>query len=392
MNIVIPLGVSAYNVIRYWAEDFGRVFREYGHLVYVWDVTKGDWPYGSVSADVFFAPQGWGVWQEDDGSTTDYSKQILGRKTNMIHVHYFLDNPIYHIKRIFANIENRLALYCDESYDEFVTQGLKTDITAGGFLPHPGICYNHGKGEWPQKDIDVLFTSTARAYGTQRKFNFLEQIDKKHKLNGKTVRLANDIIDYLQADKGYKGLWEGVCDVCKHQKISVNDFTPAEICMLSYAVDENLRNWKKGVLLDFAVKNQWKVHVYGPGWEDHPLSNKLFGKYPVDYLETIALNARAKISINSNGNHTHGSHERVFNALLNGAIPLTEGSSYFEKELSGLFLTMSDGAKVDKLLTDNEYFEQMSRKAMAVAKKKHTLEKRAQKVLKYINDFRQYVN
>lgn len=81
-----------------------------------------------------------------------------------------------------------------------------------------------------------------------------------------------------------------------------------------------------------------KVHVFGEpswnnpkgskGWKD--LENIVFHP-PVSYSESFKITSQAKISLNSMPFFHHGSHERVLNALVSGAVPLTTQNGFIQE-------------------------------------------------------------
>ena len=111
---------------------------------------------------------------------------------------------------------------------------------------------------------------------------------------------------------------------------------------------------------------------------------------------------RAKITLNVMPWFKNGAHDRVFNAMLNGSVSLTDGSVYLDDEVlcddncikydlkmlrdykkSGF----TDGTvlallkkKIDKVLNDNAYRDKMALNAFATAVLDHTWKMRAREI------------
>lgn len=392
MNIAVLLGQSQYDVLRHWAYMLGKCFTQYNNRVFFWDlVRESSWPHANEAIDVIFAMNGWGV-----ADNAYLYRHIPGNKDKQIVVWYIVDNPIHHVERLSVKMKNRIDLYVDESFDDFTTNILKCPSNAGAFLPHPAVP-NKLCAENMERDIDVLFTSSA--FGLPER-NFDSLVNRTALYRNKFLRISdkefilflNDIIDLLISDDTNKSLWEGMKTIAEDKHYPVEQFSRDFICVLLYGMDAFLRAQKKYDLLNFAIQMGLMVTAYGAGWENHTLAKKILIKGEVPFDEIPSLNARAKISLCSNVNYSHGSHERVFNALCNGSIPLTEGSSFYDRELPGLFVTKKDTDEINKLLTDDNYFNEISQKGMKLVKRKHSIERRALKILQYINGYNKYIN
>ncbi len=383
MKIAILLGRGQYDATRIFSLSMGQAWQDMGHEIVVWDlVSQPKAPFDANSKiDAFFSINGPGVIELENGDVDNVYDEITGVTdiSRAVVVWFLVDNPIDHYNRLKIPVANRVVLYVDESFAEFTSGVLRCETAADAFMPHAGMLY---KGEQVKRDIEVLFTSSAFS---KPELAFDPRIDTD------TRQFISDSIDILCADKTHKGIWEAIIEVAAAKKYDHPQWDRWLVNSLVYHIDRYIRPYIKYQLLKFALDMGLKVHVYGNGWEEHPWANKLFGKKAVPFSETPLLNARAKIALNSNNNLTHGSHERVFNSMINGAIPLTDGSSYYDRQFPGVCLSMSDEEKIHKLLTDETFFEQESTAARRIALRGHTWAHRAATVEKMIKDYRKHV-
>ena len=76
-----------------------------------------------------------------------------------------------------------------------------------------------------------------------------------------------------------------------------------------------------------------ELHLLGRGWENHP-SSGLSNVHRIDdripYGETLAYMADARINLNVMPGFKKGTHDRIFNTLLQHSIPLTDSSTWID--------------------------------------------------------------
>ena len=109
----------------------------------------------------------------------------------------------------------------------------------------------------------------------------------------------------------------------------------------------------------------------------------------VEYEESLRLLTQAKIALNVSPQFFSGSHERVFDAALNGAACLTTRSSYLAENFApdqemayyDVVETNSVVEQVRSLLEDDSGRRDMAQAAKITAERKHTWAVRAEAVL-----------
>jgi hypothetical protein len=374
MNLAVVLGGSQYNVLRYCAALYAAEFAK-EHKVFFWDVSRDTaWPYGAQGVDLVFAFNGSGVgFDPERKEDINNYLSIPGDPARRVVAWHMVDHPVYHYYRLRVKMPHKLVFYIDRSFASFTTAVLGCRVAADAFLPHGGIA---GTAEGGQRDIDLLFTGTALP---RPEFSF-------PRLGREGTAFAVEVIERLLAQPRLS-LWDGTLATAREDGINLSSWSAAAICIFLGYVDTYLRAYKKCYLLEWAVKAGLTVYVYGEGWREHSLASKLQGLTEVDFGEVPKLNARAKIALSSNGNLQDGSHERVFNALASGALPLTDYSSYYEETIAGLYLTTEDGEKISRLLADESYFASLSQQATATAQE-HTWGERARLLLNYVEEYR----
>ena len=124
-----------------------------------------------------------------------------------------------------------------------------------------------------------------------------------------------------------------------------------------------------------------------------PFANKLNIHGAVSYDTVLDAFSRTKIVVQDQAEFNNGGHDRVFTAMLNGAVVVSEYSSYLDKEFDDgseiyLFDWKNIGQQmnvVDVLLVDESKRLASAIRAYGKAKAKHRWENRAQRVLEMMS-------
>ena len=76
------------------------------------------------------------------------------------------------------------------------------------------------------------------------------------------------------------------------------------------------------------------IWLLGRGWENHPsanLSNVHIINDRVPFADTLSVMEKAKINLNVMPWFKAGTHDRIFNILLSGSLPLTDSSKWLKE-------------------------------------------------------------
>ncbi|MFQ9083217.1 MAG: glycosyltransferase [Clostridium sp.] len=143
------------------------------------------------------------------------------------------------------------------------------------------------------------------------------------------------------------------------------------------------------------AKSGLEVHVYGNGWEKDELAQyeniKRHGA--VSYTEALDIMTNTKIVINKMPLFLDGSHERVFTAMLNGAVCCTDESGYWKQEfIDGESICFYDFQDLDnleniikELLLNLDKAGKIAQNGYDIAIHKHQWKNRAEQILEICN-------
>lgn len=164
--------------------------------------------------------------------------------------------------------------------------------------------------------------------------------------------------------------------------------------MLPYCWDLLLyiKAWRRIKGMEFLVKNDIPVDVFGDGWEKVPFADKLRLHGSISYEESLHIYANAKILFQDQGEFNYGANDRTFNAMMNGAVLVTEYSRYLDEDfVNGQDLFMYDWQHgeqqvqvIHELLQDDCRRLAVAINAYGKAKRFHTWRNRAQKILEAV--------
>lgn len=152
-------------------------------------------------------------------------------------------------------------------------------------------------------------------------------------------------------------------------------------------VDLYLRFYERQQVLKQLVESGVTVHVYGHGYEDFQVSRPecLICHGPVDSLECLKQMQKSRISLNVMPWFRDGAHDRIFNAMANGSVSLSDESRYLTRQLKDgediLFydlLQLEDMTnRVKDLLKNPEVLYRISQQAYHKAREYHLWKHRA---------------
>lgn len=155
------------------------------------------------------------------------------------------------------------------------------------------------------------------------------------------------------------------------------------------AIIAYIKAWRRKTLVVELLNAGIALDVFGAGWDkmDLPQGAKLHGA--IAYEDMLQVMSKAKIVVNDEACFNEGAHDRVFTAMLNGAVVVSEYSSYLAEEfILDQDLVMFDWQniggqiqKIPELLTNKTYRERMARNAYNKVIKRHTWRNRAERML-----------
>lgn len=202
--------------------------------------------------------------------------------------------------------------------------------------------------------------------------------------------ILDDVADYLENNT--ENVWSALKLVLREKGFEGGGYLRQ---MMPFCWDLLLyiKTWRRIKGVEMLVKNDVRVDVFGSGWEIVPFADKLSLHGDISYEETLQVYAQSKILFQDAGEFNHGANDRTFNAMLNGAVLVTEYSKYLDDNfVNGQDLFMYDwknGEKqvevIHELLNDDCRRLAMAVNAYGKADKNHRWKNRVQQILLALN-------
>lgn len=105
----------------------------------------------------------------------------------------------------------------------------------------------------------------------------------------------------------------------------------------SNCIDWAIRMYQRERVVTALAESGLDIYLLGRGWENHP-SAGLPNVHRIDdripYKEPLSYMADAKINLNVMPGFKDGTHDRIFNTLLQHSLPLTDSSKWIDENFT----------------------------------------------------------
>lgn len=403
---------NAVETLGYFSEQIALELEHLGYDTYFVDY---DNLYETVNAIPKFAELGHtalltfnyiGLGEED--IFRDASGRLIWEKYEMQYLNILVDHPFYYHSKLLTSLQ-RLTVFCIDRehvaymrrfYPEIRVKFLP--LAGNVLLPRVGqgrdITYeevwNYEQSLLPyeKRRYDVVFT--ANYVPMQQLEQKLLMLDEEYAAFYREI--ASDLI--RNPAQSVDVVME------RHIKnelgsVSESDMRGAMSGML--LVDLLIRTYFRGEIVRTLAEADIKVHVFGADWD------KLACKKPWNIIKNegqesggmlssalcVEAVRNAKISLNVMPWFKDGAHDRIFTAMLQRTVALTDDSRYLREEFAdGKDIAFFSLMKPDKLpdiiyglLRDEENAACIAENGYMRAKRAHTWRERTQELISYTN-------
>lgn len=264
-------------------------------------------------------------------------------------VDMFMDPPL----RFHPALENTPSKYrlfcCDREHVEYVKQYFGKQVPKVEFMPHIGVVPSPDAKKIPynERKYDILFCGTY--YRPEGQFdnikNFFAEDSSVYKLYEKTLENLKENSSLSVA--------QGVLFTVDQFGWEIPEASLKYILNISNYVDWAIRMYQRGRVVTVLAESGLELYLLGRGWENHPSAafpnvHRIDDRIP--YGDTLAYMADARINLNVMPGFKEGTHDRIFNTLLQRSVPLTDSSTWIDENYT-------DGE--DIALYDLDHLEQL---------------------------------
>ncbi len=255
-----------------------------------------------------------------------------------------VDHPINYDQYLRQPIRELRVGVVDRKHAEFVRK-VYPEVRSVFFLPHGGI-ETEGHRPYAEREIDVLYTGMCQEERDYGALNFLPD---------QGVAFYRQVMEILLREPWHtteEAVWRAIGE------LRLAPTPEQELLMLkdaSVTSEWNMRRVYKLEILRLLGEAGIRVEVIGDHYEDPDIvwPENIHFRPPVTMEECRRLTGNAKISLNIMPWFKDGGHDRVFNAMLNGAVSVTDTTGYLQERFThGRDIVFYDLADLPQLVTN----------------------------------------
>lgn len=284
-------------------------------------------------------------------------------------VDIFMDPPLRFHTAMEKHPQNYLMFCCDWDHVEYVKKYFGQSVPCVGFMPHVGVMPDQNIPLIPyaQKKYDVLFSGTY--YSPENRLSQVEEMVEK----GTAVYDFYQILFECLVEDSRLTIEQGAFRTIERMGLPVDQDMLKSLMRCAEPVDWAIRMYQRGRVVEVLAESGVELYLLGRGWENH-----CSAKYPnvhriddrIPYADTLAYMADARLNLNVFPWFKSGTHDRIFNALLQHSLPLTDSSRWVDENFTnGEDIALYDLEYLEKLpeivgelLRDTERAERMIQK------------------------------
>lgn len=345
-----------YGVLDIFAKSFAQALRAAGRCVRLMDVSGGEKTLIQAAQENAYAcvvgfQTGIFTAQLPDG-------RLFGNFFTCPKFNFIFDHPLYISYHLLLPLQDYYVLAQDRDYAAYVRKYMDNVKNAWHFPPAGQ------QGELASAKERALVTENVKKYeltfiGTYN--NYRERLAEIKKMDKKERRLAAALMKELKRhpDLTIEAAFERVLGTEQVSGMSRRTFAvrlhrmmEAGRAMIFYFREKAVR-----AIIEAGIE----LHVFSDSWKNSPLSGHpcLVIHRDVTYEESLNVMAQSRLSLNLMSWHKGGMTERVANIMLNGAVCISDQTSYLKEHFA-------DGKEI--VLFDLMQLQELPEKVSALLK------------------------
>lgn len=294
-----------------------------------------------------------------------------------------LDHPLYHHDMLKQTIKNFHVICLDQGHKTYI-ETYYPHIASVHVLPMTGEDIAQGKRDYPQKSIDLFFSGS---YTSPK--SVAASIED---IPGFLGDLTKDMINLIQKNVSLsqEAAMTALLPSCDE---IVEELFPLHM-QACFLCDSYIRAWRREQLLIALAESHIAMTICGNGWRNSPLADYKNISIIDDtaFSDTFAYFRQAKITLNIMPEFKHGAHDRVYSAMLNHSLCLTDPTPMLKEQFRDncelVFYPADDGDALcqtaEALLKDNDKIKTISQQGYEKAITEHTWQNRVEKLLEIL--------
>lgn len=364
-------------ILQYIMEQYQKAFQNMGYETFVFPSTTTQEEFTQNAEKLFlFHEQGLDavITFNNRGFQMPLGKQIsLWDKWSVPCYNILVDHPMYYFDTLDQSPAQGIVVCSDRNHVNYVKR-FYSSVKKALFLPTAGEELRPNEEKKPIKDrtIDVLFIGSYK-YHSDYTYDAIDEL----------------VMDYLISNP-HETLEQAIETCLKNIQPSLSDMELKAIIQKHRFVETNLSSMYRLEIIRSLTEAGITVTVYGNGWENTDIyMNPYFICHStVPFKDGLALMEDSKIVLNQLSWFKDGGSERIFNAMLQKAVCVTDDSTYLREILahqkSVVFYSLNELEKlpglIKELLNQPAKMQQIADCGYQTAQNNHTWEKRAEQL------------
>lgn len=336
-------------ILQYITEQYRKFFEKMGYEVFLYPENVHTQEAFRKNAEQLFLFHEQGldfaftmnnrgfIWQYKDGAS-------LWDNWKVPCFNLLVDHPVHYFDSLDESSACGIVICSDRNHINYIKR-FYPKVRNTMFLPTAGVEFHPDmpKKSIQERTIDVFFVGDLK-YPTLSDDSF-DDLDRQ-------------VIAYLSAHS--EQTYEQALETCLHAaSIQLPDSELKEVMQNHRHVDIYISAYYRMEVIRQLVEAGITVTLYGSGWENVDFyDNPHFVCHPgaIPFEEGLALMEESKIVLNQMSWFKDGATERIFNAMLQGAVSLTDDSIYLRETLHDdedvVFYSLKELDKLSSIVSD----------------------------------------
>ncbi|MEH2959263.1 glycosyltransferase [Candidatus Merdisoma sp. JLR.KK006] len=377
----IVLYYSEVESFNFFTDQLSRQLKARGHEAFILDLANppASSPHSYVSFARFASQKVDAVICFDGLGIREDSFIELWNSYQAAVIDIILDPPLRFHPTLINHPRNYLALCCDRDHVSYIQTYFGQTAPHAAFMPHAGVLPEENAAVIPfgARKYDILFSGTY--YHWESMLNNLKELFP----DNKEISHFYEVMFRNLTENCHLTTEQAVLYTLRQLGWDVSSETLKTLLRCSESVDWAVRHYYREKVVTVLAEAGFEFYLLGRGWENLSCvrrSNVHHLKDRVAFKETLPFMADAKINLNVFPWFKSGTHERIFNALLQHSVPLTDSSRWVDENFTdGVDIALYDLEHLDKLpgiaehlLTDQSFSERLIQKGYEKAAQNFT--------------------
>lgn len=245
-------------------------------------------------------------------------------------INILMDHPFCYKNALDHAPSNAIVLCTDRNHMRYL-QRFYPEIPVTGYLPHAGKELPEEKRPLTERSIDVLYAGNLSKTFAE---NIMPDLSKYKEFDAED--LCREVYEDLIAHP-YKTTEQAIEEALDSLGLAFSERELKDIIADLHFIDLYAVSYYREKTVQVIVEQGISVQIYGAGWENcswiHRPNVSYGGKIPAE--KVVAKMRDAKFVLSTMTWFKDGTHDRVFNGMLQGAVAVSDTSGYMKEEFCG---------------------------------------------------------